>query len=139
MINGINISHIFVFDQDEALDFYVGILGLEVSDDMNFGPMRWLTVKPVGVPDRHILLELVAPPTIEPDSIGQVKDLISKGMSGFAVGFTVTDITEFHEHVKSKGVDITQEPTAQFYGTDMGLRDPFGNHIRVVQYHQQAG
>ena len=27
MIKGINISHVWVFDQDEALDFYVGKLG----------------------------------------------------------------------------------------------------------------
>ena len=31
MFNAINISHVFVFDQEEALDFYVGKLGLEVK------------------------------------------------------------------------------------------------------------
>ena len=37
MLNSINISHIFVFDQDKALDFYVGKLGLEVSNDLDLG------------------------------------------------------------------------------------------------------
>ncbi len=47
MITSINISHVWVFDQDEALDFYVGTLGLEVSADMEFGgALRWLTVRP---------------------------------------------------------------------------------------------
>jgi hypothetical protein len=23
------------------------------------------------------------------------------------------------------------EPTERFYGTDCGLRDPFGNHLRI--------
>src|SRR2546423_1818028 len=45
MLNSINISHIFVFDQDKALDFYVGKLGLEVSNDLDLGVMRWLTVR----------------------------------------------------------------------------------------------
>jgi hypothetical protein len=26
-----------------------------------------------------------------------------------------------------------QEPTEHFYGTDMGVRDPFGNQIRILQ------
>ncbi len=29
--------------------------------------------------------------------------------------------------------DFTQEPTEHFYGTDMGVRDPFGNAIRILQ------
>ena len=33
----------------------------------------------------------------------------------------------------AKGVEFTEEPTERFYGTDCGLRDPFGNHIRIVQ------
>ena len=33
MLNTISISHVFVADQDKALDFYVGTLGLEVSAD----------------------------------------------------------------------------------------------------------
>src|SRR5690348_6704891 len=41
MLNGITISHVFVLDQDEALDFYVNKLGLEVAEDMDLGFMRW--------------------------------------------------------------------------------------------------
>lgn len=26
-----------------------------------------------------------------------------------------------------------QEPTERFYGTDCGLRDPFGNAIRILE------
>lgn len=33
----------------------------------------------------------------------------------------------------AKGVEFTQEPVEQPYGIDVGLRDPFGNHIRIVQ------
>jgi hypothetical protein len=33
----------------------------------------------------------------------------------------------------AKGVEFTQEPVERDYGIDMGLRDPFGNHIRIVQ------
>jgi catechol 2,3-dioxygenase-like lactoylglutathione lyase family enzyme len=37
MFNSINISNVFVLDQDEALDFYVGTLGLELGADIDSG------------------------------------------------------------------------------------------------------
>ena len=35
--------------------------------------------------------------------------------------------------LRGAGVDITQEPVEQPYGTDFGIRDPFGNHVRISQ------
>ena len=58
MLNAITHSQIYVLDQDEALEFYVGKLGLEVTADVDLGFMRWLTVGVPGHPERHILLEL---------------------------------------------------------------------------------
>ena len=133
MLNGINISHVFVFDQDQALDFYVGTLGLEISNDQDLGFMRWLTVRVPGQPGRDILLEIAGPPAIDEASARQVRELISKGASGFTIGFTTKDCRETYRTLKAKGVEFTQEPVDQPYGTDVGLRDPFGNHIRIVQ------
>jgi hypothetical protein len=33
---------------------------------------------------------------------------------------------------------LTQEPTDYFYGSDMGVRDPFGNAIRILQQGKVA-
>ncbi|WP_342672300.1 VOC family protein [Micromonospora nigra] len=41
-INAITHSALYVLDQDEALDFYVGKLGFEVNTDQDLGFMRWL-------------------------------------------------------------------------------------------------
>ena len=133
MLNAINISHVFVFDQDQALDFYVGKLGLEVSADQDLGFMRWLTVRVPGQIGRDILLEKPGPPAMDAATAGQVRELISKGASGFSIGFTTKDCRKTHEALLAKGVEFTQAPVEQPYGTDMGLRDPFGNHIRIVQ------
>jgi hypothetical protein len=65
MLNSINITHIWVFDQNEALEFYVGKLGLEVSGDMDLGNMRWLTVRVPGQPGRDIFLEKIGPPSLD--------------------------------------------------------------------------
>lgn len=137
MLTSIRISHIYVFDQDEALEFYVNKLGLEVSADMNFGPMRWLTVRVPGDPRREILLEKVAPPSLDPKSAEQMRALISKGASGFAAGFTTDDIHGLYERLKANGVEFTQEPVEQVYGTDIGLRDPFGNQLRITQMNPE--
>ncbi|HEX4215914.1 MAG TPA: VOC family protein [Candidatus Dormibacteraeota bacterium] len=133
MLKAINISHIWVLDQDQALDFYVGKLGLEVSADMQFGPMRWLTVRVPGDPTRDILLELPAPPSVDEASAASIRELVSKGATGFTVGLVTDDCRNTYEDLLAKGVDITQEPVEQPYGTDIGIRDPFGNHLRIVQ------
>ena len=133
MLNAITISHIFVLDQDRALDFYVGKLGLEVGSDMDLGFMRWLTVRVPGDTGREILLEKPGPPAMDEATAEQVRELITKGASGFTVGFTTADCRKTYETLKARDVEVTQEPTEHFYGIDFGLRDPFGNHIRIVQ------
>jgi catechol 2,3-dioxygenase-like lactoylglutathione lyase family enzyme len=134
MLTGINISHVWVLDQDQALEFYVGKLGLEVRSDMNLGFMRWLTVGVPGDASREILLEKPAPPSVDPAAATQIRELVSKGASGFTVGFTTDDIQKLYETLQERGVEFTQEPVERFYGTDVGIRDPFGNHIRIVQF-----
>src|SRR5437588_7100308 len=128
-----NISNIFVLDQDQALDFYVGTLGLEVSNDIDFGFMRWLTVRVPGETGRDILLEKPGPPGMDEASAEQVRELVTKGATGFTAGFTTDDCQKTYETLVAQGVEITQEPTEHFYGTDFGLRDPFGNNLRIVQ------
>jgi catechol 2,3-dioxygenase-like lactoylglutathione lyase family enzyme len=133
MLQRISISHVWVFDQQQALDFYVNKLGLEVRADQNLGFMRWLTVGVPGDLGREILLELPGPPSIDGASADQIRELVSKGATGFSVGFTTADCRKTYEDLLAKGVEFTQEPVERDYGIDIGLRDPFGNHIRIVQ------
>jgi uncharacterized glyoxalase superfamily protein PhnB len=133
MLSSINISHVFVFDQQKALDFYVGKLGLEVSNDQDLGVMRWLTVRAPGDPTHDILLEVPGAPAMDDKTAAQVRELISKGASGFAAGFTTTDAKKTYEELQKKGVEVSDELTERDYGADFGIRDPFGNHLRIVQ------
>jgi catechol 2,3-dioxygenase-like lactoylglutathione lyase family enzyme len=126
-------SSVFVLDQDEALDFYVNKLGLEVNMDVDMGFMRWLTVNVPGEPDRQVLLEKPGPPAHDDATAEQVRELVTKGATGFALGLATDDLYKTYEELKAKGVEFTDEPTERFYGIDCGLRDPFGNNIRLVQ------
>ena len=131
MLNAITLSQVYVLDQDEALDFYVGKLGLEVNTDADLGFMRWLTVSVPGEPGREILLEKPGPPALDEATAEQVRELVTKGAMSLAAIFTVDDVHKTYEELLAKGVEFTEEPTERFYGTDCGLRDPFGNHLRI--------
>lgn len=133
MIKKTSLSSIFVLDQDEALDFYVGKLGLEVHTDQDLGFMRWLTINVPGEPDREILLERPGPPALDEATAEQVRELVTKGGSGGSLFFRTDDAQKTHAELASRGVELTEEPTERPYGIDFGLRDPFGNSIRVSQ------
>ena len=130
-ITSISIKSVPVLDQDEALAFYTEHLGFEVRDDIDLGFMRWLTV---GVPGAEIklLLELVGGPQHDADTAAQVRELVTKGALG-GLFLTSSDIQATYAALDAAGVEITQEPVEQPYGTDMAIRDPFGNHVRISQ------
>ena len=136
MIDSLRISQIYVLDQDQALDFYVNKLGLEKNTDEDLGFMRFLTVNVPGDPDRQILLEKPAPPIMDPKTADEVRGLLTKGRTGGHLFFTTKDAGKAYDDLRKKGVEITQELTDQTYGIDFGLRDPFGNHIRVAQLRE---
>ncbi|MDQ0378904.1 VOC family protein [Amycolatopsis thermophila] len=133
MFNAITLSQIFVTDQDEALEFYCGKLGFEVKVDQDLGFMRWLTVCVPGEPGREILLEKPGPPAMDEGTASQVRELLAKGATGGWIGLTTDDCRKTYEELLAKGVEFTQEPTERPYGIDCGLRDPFGNAIRINQ------
>ncbi|MCZ7378069.1 VOC family protein [Micromonospora taraxaci] len=137
-MNAISRSQIYVLDQDEALDFYVNKLGMEVNTDQDLGFMRWLTVNLPGDPEREILLEKPGPPAMDPATAEQVRELLTKGALGGYLFMTTDDAHKTHEDLVAKGVEITDEPTERPYGIDFGIRDPFGNKIRIGQMFPRA-
>jgi len=132
MITNLSVTSIMVLDKDEALDFYVNKLGLEKGQDIKQGSYRWLTVRVPG-DATEISLEQPGPPVQDDATAAQLRELVTKGALGGLV-FQADDVRGLYETLKARGVsDFTQEPTDHFYGTDMGVRDPFGNAIRILQ------
>lgn len=131
MYKAITRSQIFVLDQDEALDFYTNNLGLELADDIDLGFMRWLTVRVPGDLEREVLLELVGPPAMDQETAASARDLLTKGAMGGSLYLSTDDAQKTFEALSERGVDITDEPAPRPYGIDFGIRDPFGNAIRI--------
>jgi catechol 2,3-dioxygenase-like lactoylglutathione lyase family enzyme len=121
-----------VLDQDRALAFYTETLGFTVTEDMDIGAMRWLTVAPPGAPDQHVLLERVGPPIVDADTAETIDTLIAKGVGG-TLFLEVDDCRAQFDDLVAKGVEIIQEPMERFYGIDAAFRDDSGNHIRMTQ------
>ena len=131
MFKALTHSFVYVLDQDEALAFYVGKLGLEVNTDADLGGMRWLTVVVPGHPEHEIVL---SSPDMghDEETAAAIRDLVTKG-GAHGMIFSVDDCRATYEQLVAKGVEFTQEPTEHFYGIDCGLRDPFGNPLRFTQ------
>ena len=138
MITMLNVASIYVLDKEEALDFYVNKLGLEKGNDVRQGGYRWLTIRVPGQQGTEVSLEQPGPPLHDDATAEQLRELITKGALGGLV-FITDDARGLYETLKARGVtDFTQEPTEHFYGIDMGLRDPFGNPIRILQQGKVA-
>jgi catechol 2,3-dioxygenase-like lactoylglutathione lyase family enzyme len=133
MLNRITHTFIHVLDQDEALDFYVGKLGMVVRNDADLGVMRWLTVSPADQPDFELVLMAPGPPVHDDATVEQIRELVSKGAAGGGVIIQTGDCRGAYEKLLAAGVEFTQEPIERFYGIDCALRDPFGNPIRITQ------
>ena len=93
--------------------------------------MRWLTVDVPGA--AQIVLERAAgdgqrrgPPARDP------RDIVPRAAAAACI-FSVDDCRASYEELARKGVEFTEEPTEHFYGIDCGLRDPFGNPLRMTQ------
>ena len=133
MLTRISHTFIYVLDQDEALDFYVGTLGMVVHTDADLGAMRWLTVTLPDQPDLQVVLMRPGSPVHDDVTAEQIRELVAKGGGGGGLIFETDDCRATYERLRSAGVEFTQEPVERFYGTDCALRDPFGNPIRFTQ------
>ncbi len=128
-------GQLWVRDQQEALDFWAGKVGLEVKVDVTMpelGNFRWLTVGPPGLDVGIVLMAIPEGPMIDEATRGQIEDLMSKGFAG-TVFLTTDDCQAAFEELKSRGVEFTEEPEERAYGIDCGFRDPSGNSARLTQ------
>src|SRR3712207_3705501 len=132
MFTAVTHYSVWVTDQDEALEFYVGKLGLEVRSDVQLDFMRWVTVGVPGEPRPQIILVPLSPPLVDPENAERARDLLSKGFMGNFI-LSTPDCRATYERLLAAGVEFSQEPVEQPYGVDCAVRDPFGNEIRIAE------
>lgn len=132
MIQSINVVGLYVRDQDEALDFYVGKLGFKVHTDVRNGDYRWLTVQHPDQPAFQLGLFRPGPPVHDAATAQALHALVAKGAMPPLV-LSVSDCRAAYDRLKAHGVEFTQEPVERFGNVDAGFRDPSGNGWKMIE------
>ena len=116
MIRGIKIAGIPVRDQDAALKFYTEKLGFKVVTDQPMGDgQRWIELMIPGA-ESHLALFT---PDGHRDRIGTFQSLT----------FWCDDVFATAKALSSKGVEFTQEPKTEVWGTFALFKDADGNQF----------
>ncbi|HEU5114010.1 MAG TPA: VOC family protein [Acidimicrobiia bacterium] len=115
---------IVVDDYDEAIEFFVGVLGFALVDDSpsltNDGrPKRWVVVRPHGG-ETGILLAHA-----DGEDQGQTVGNQVAGRVGFFL--RVDDFEAAHDRMVAAGVEFVREPRNEDYGRVAVFLDVCGN------------
>lgn len=123
----INITSVYVDDQERALAFYTDVLGFEKKTDVPAGEHRWLTVVSPDEPDG---VELLLEPDEHPAAKEYKKALVADGIP--FTSFAVEDCHRAHDELAAKGVRFVQPPTEMGPVTVAVLDDTCGNLIQLA-------
>jgi catechol 2,3-dioxygenase-like lactoylglutathione lyase family enzyme len=116
MIKRVKFVGLTVKDFDKALDFYTNKLGFEVVSNQLAGPgNRWIELRIPGA-DTQVVISGFGPP---PDAKSQMPGVV----------FAVDDLDATYEELKKKGVEFTQPPRKEAWGSSAMFRDPDGNLV----------
>lgn len=125
----INITSIYVTDQDKACDFYVDKLGFRVKHDVPVdGEARWLTLVSPEQPEGP---ELLLEPMGHPAAKAFVEAIYADGMP--FTQFEVGDIDAEYQRLRDLGVRFTMEPTVTGDLTVAVFDDTCGHYIQLIQ------
>jgi catechol 2,3-dioxygenase-like lactoylglutathione lyase family enzyme len=120
---------LLVRDYDEAIAFYVGVLGFELKQDQ-YQPeqdKRWVVVGPPGAGATSLLLARAATP--------EQAAFVGNQSGGRVFLFLSTDdFRRDYERLRAAGVRFVRPPVEQPYGTVAVFEDLYGNLWDLLQY-----
>lgn len=124
----IGLVSLVVPDYDEALAFYVGVLGFTLIED-SFVPAqnkRWVVVAPPGSSGAQLLLARASNP--------EQASRIGNQTGGRVFLFLYTDdFARDFRNYREKGITFVREPSNEAYGTVAVFRDPWGNLWDLIE------
>lgn len=118
---------LLVRDYNEAISYFVGVLGFELVEDTHLGDdKRWVLIAPSGSQGTRIVLARA----VTPDQMQQVGDQAGGRVFLF---LQTDDFRRDYEAYCSKGVVFREEPRAESYGTVAVFEDLYGNRWDLLQ------
>ena len=119
---------LLVDDYDRAIAYYTGVLGFRLVEDTPQGPSkRFVRVTPPGDGNTALLLAKAA----NPEQAARIGDQTGGRVFLF---LHTDDFRRDYAAYKAKGVDFTEEPREETYGTVVVFRDLYGNLWDLVQH-----
>ena len=128
----IGVVGLYVRDQDEAVEFYVGKLGFRVHTDAKNGDYRWLTVQHPDQPSFQLGLFTPQAPLVDPATAQSLREAVAKGAMPPLV-LVVDDVRAAYARMMGCGVEFTQEPVDRYGAVDASFRDPSGNGWKLIE------
>jgi predicted enzyme related to lactoylglutathione lyase len=123
----IQLTTIYVNDQEKALRFYTDVLGFVKKADFTQGPYRWLTVASPEEPD-GTQLQLAL--NNNPAARAYQQAIFEQSQP--AALFYVDDVQQEYDRMKALGAEFTM-PTTKVTGSTIAmLNDTCGNLIQIV-------
>ena len=124
----IELTSVFVDDQEKAHRFYTDVLGFRTKHDVDMGGgARWLTVvSPENPKGTELLLEPSGHPAVQPYRDALRADGIPLAQ------FTVDDVHAEYARLITLGVEFTQPPVEMGPVTTAVLDDTCGNLIQIA-------
>ena len=118
---------VVIDDYDEAIAHYVGDLGFTLLEDTDLGPgKRWVRVSPDAEGTSSLLLATAS---------NEAQRAVIGNQTGGRVGFFlhVDDFAAYHERLLARGVEMTESPRYETYGTVVVFKDRYGNLWDLIQ------
>lgn len=129
MTQFISAISLIVPDYDQAIAFYVGLMGFDLVEDTQLSEdERWVLVAPRGSTETRLLL-------------AQASNEAQQEVIGEQAGNRVFLFLETYDFdsdfamMEQAGIDIVEEPRTESYGTVAVFRDPFGNKWDLIERH----
>ena len=116
-----------VEDYDDAIKFYTQKLNFELVENTDLGGgKRWVQISPPNAEGTNILLAKA--------SNEQQQQSIGNQAGGRVFLFLQTnDFWRDYEYMKSQGVEFTEQPRVEEYGTVVVFKDLYGTKWDLLQ------
>ncbi|MEX1221143.1 MAG: VOC family protein [Idiomarina sp.] len=116
-----------VEDYDDAIAFYTKKLRFELIEDTDMGGgKRWVVVSPPNSTGTNLLLAKA--------SNEEQRKSVGNQTGGRVFLFLQTnDIRRDYEFMKSQGVEFTEQPRVEDYGTVVVFKDLYGTKWDLIQ------
>lgn len=132
MKQSLGLVSLVVRDYDEAIRFFVDVLGFDLVEDTFIAEQnkRWVIVSPRGAEESQLLLARASTPEQE--------SRIGAQTGGRVFLFLYTDdFRRDYDAYRARGVEFVREPRTEPYGEVAVFRDLYGNLWDLIQLAPQ--